>query len=43
MPLIRRSTDDILSKLGGKDKIISVLKDRTMFMQVPGCGVLRVF
>lgn len=39
VPLIRRSTDDILSKLDRKDKIIRVLKDRTTFMQVPGCGV----
>lgn len=38
VPLIR-STDDILSKLDEKDKI-RVLKDRTTFVQVPGCGVL---
>lgn len=43
VPLIRRSTDDILSKPDGKDKIIKVLKDRTRFVQVSGCGVLWFF
>lgn len=38
--LIRRSIDDILRKLDDKDKIIRVLKDRTTFVQLPGCGVL---
>lgn len=43
VPLIRSSTNDILSKLDRKDKIIRILKDRTTFMQVPGCGVLWGF
>lgn len=38
VPLISRNTDGIISKLDGKDKIIRVLKDRTKFMWVPGCG-----
>lgn len=44
VPLIRRSTDDILSKIDEKDKIIRVLKDRTTFVQVVGfCGFFELF
>lgn len=40
VPQVRRSRDDIISKLDGKDKIIRLLKDRTTLVRGPGCGVL---
>jgi len=39
VPLISRNTDDIISKLDGKVKIIKVLKDRTKFVGFLAGGV----
>lgn len=43
VPLISRSTGDIISKVDGKDKIIKVLKYRTKFVGFLGCGVFYSF